>query len=43
VDEFAKLGATVDPQLNTADKVAREVTRRAELERNYLVKTGRLK
>lgn len=41
--EFSKLGATVDRRMDSAKKVADEVHRRAELERDYLVKTGRLK
>ena len=41
--EFAALGATVDRRLASAAQVAEEVERRATRERNYYLKTGRLK
>jgi len=41
--EYAELGATVDRTLDSAQKVAAEVDRRAEAERAYFVKTGRIK
>jgi len=41
--EYDKLGATVDRRLDSAEKVAAEVKRRADKERAYFLKTGRLK
>ncbi len=41
--EFAAFGATVDRRLASATQVAEEVERRANRERNYYLKTGRLK
>lgn len=41
--EFKKLGAIPDPSINTSEKLAERVNRLAELEREFYVKTGRLK
>lgn len=42
-EEFKKLGAIPDPSINTPEKLAERVNRLAELEREFYVKTGRLK
>ena len=40
--ELAAQGGTLDRSLDTPAAIAREVHRRADLERDYLIRTGRL-
>ena len=42
MEEFRKLGALPDPSIDTPAKVLANVTRMAEAERAFLVRTGRL-
>ncbi len=41
--EFKKLGSVPDPTVNTPEKLVERISRLAELERAFYVKTGRLK
>jgi len=42
-EEYARLGATMDPSLNEPGRLADEFARRSKLEHEFFVRTGRLK
>ena len=42
-EEYARLGATMDPKLNEPGRLAEEFARRSSLEYDFFIKTGRLK